>query len=156
MAAQQVPALMDRPVAIVPTWSVPQGFAAMLEFDADADTASLVGPMAEAAARVRTGEVTTAVKDAKAAGGDIAAGQVIGIVDDEDIREVGDDVVDVAIRLASVIADGRDSLTLLAGEDLSDEDLQRVRIAVAQARPDLEIDSLRGEQPLYPLVMAAE
>ncbi|MBA4370598.1 MAG: Dak phosphatase [Coriobacteriaceae bacterium] len=155
LAASQVPSLHDRPVAIVPTTSVPQGFAAMLEFDVAADLDDLVASMTQAASRVRTGEVTTAVKDAKSDVGAIRAGQIIGLADDE-IAVIGDDLTDVAVRLAAVISDSAETLTLLAGEDLADDALAALAARLAEAHPDLEVETHRGEQPLYPLIMSAE
>ncbi|TLM85971.1 MAG: DAK2 domain-containing protein, partial [Actinobacteria bacterium] len=158
MAAQAAASVSDRVVAVVPTRSVPQGFAALLAFDGEAEFDEAVAVMTEAAAAVHTGEVTTAVKDAKSKAGDIATGQIIGIVDDEEIEAVGGDVAAVALELARVLAaDGVvDTLTLFAGQDFTDEQLVELGTRIAEALPELEIESHRGEQPLYPVVMSAE
>jgi dihydroxyacetone kinase-like predicted kinase len=47
-------------------------------------------------------------------------------------------------------------LTLLAGQDLSDEDLASLSERLGAAHPQLEIETHRGEQPLYPLIMSVE
>ncbi|HEY3318260.1 MAG TPA: DAK2 domain-containing protein [Coriobacteriia bacterium] len=155
MAAQQVPSLADRPVGIVPTTSVPEGFAAMLAFDASASLDDNLAEMSEAASRVRTGEVTTAVKNSRGKAGKIKAGQVIGIADHE-IEVVGTDVADVAGRLLDVIADGGETLTVLGGADLTDADLEALAHRLAEAHPELEVESHRGDQPLYPVLLAVE
>ena len=49
-----------------------------------------------------------------------------------------------------------DTLTILAGKDMSDEDFKKLISAIEEAQPDLEIDSHRGEQPLYPVVFSIE
>jgi len=49
-----------------------------------------------------------------------------------------------------------DSLTILAGEELSDDAFQEILDAIEEAQPDLEIDSHRGEQPLYPVIFSIE
>ena len=49
-----------------------------------------------------------------------------------------------------------DALTILAGEELSDEDFQEIVDAIEEAQPDLEIDAHRGEQPLYPVIFSIE
>ena len=49
-----------------------------------------------------------------------------------------------------------DSLTILAGSDLSDEAFADLIAAIEEAQPDLEIDSHRGEQPLYPVIFSIE
>lgn len=155
MAAQQVPAVADRPVGIVPTTSVPQAFTAMLAFDAAASLEDNVAAMTEAASAVRTGEVTTAVKDSTGKAGAIRQGDVIGIADHE-IEVVGSDVGDVAARLLDVIAEGGETLTVLGGADLSDEELETLAEHLREAHPELEVESHRGDQPLYPILLAVE
>lgn len=155
MAAQQVIPLAKIPVAVVPTTSVPEGFAAMLAADASHPLDEVAEAMTQAASVVRTGEVTVAVKDSKAKVGRIHKGQVIGIADHE-IEVVGEDVTDVALRLAGVLAADKDTLTLLGGEGFSDAELSALAELIEQTHTDLEVEFHRGDQPLYPVVMSAE
>lgn len=157
MAASAAASVADRPVFVVPTRSIPEGFAAMLASGTGEDPKEYLDEMADAASTVRTAEVTIAVKDAVGSNGPISSGQVIGVVDDEEIPVVGDDVIDVATRVAGVIAsDGAETLTVLAGQDLSDSQLEALLSALSQTYPDLEIESHRGGQPLYPVILSAE
>lgn len=155
LAAQQAASAADKPVRVVPTVSVPQAFAAMLAADASAPIDTLVDEMTSAASAVRTGEVTTAIKDANGKAGAIRAGDVIGIVDHE-IEVIGRDVADVVGRLVDVLADGGEMLTLLAGEDLDDASLASLKAAVAAAHPELEVEAHRGDQPVYPVIVSVE
>lgn len=157
MAANAAVSVTDRPVAVVPTRSVPEGFAALLAWDGGDDLEALVPEMTDAAAYVRTGEVTTAVKDAKGKTGPIRAGQVIGIVDDEEIEVVGERVDEVAVALADVLLDeDRESLTLFAGAELDDGAFAAITDSIQTAHPEVTVETHRGEQPLYPLIMSAE
>lgn len=156
LAANAAAEASETPVFVVPTTSVPEAFAAMFVVTPGAEVESLVAEMTEAASTVHTGEVTRAVKDAKSKAGDIADGDVIGIADHE-IEVVGSDVVQVALDLVGVLAaDDGETLTLLAGEDFSDEDLSMLADKVSERYPDLEVDVHRGDQPLYPIVMSVE
>ncbi|NTU70337.1 MAG: DAK2 domain-containing protein [Coriobacteriia bacterium] len=157
MAAQAAASVAQKPVGVVPTTSVPQAFSAMLGYDGvEEDPEAIVAEMTEAAQAVRTGEVTTAVKDAKGKAGAIKAGQVIGISDHE-IEIVGDDVASVASGLATLLlSDGAETLTLLAGEDFDDDSLAALADAIEAANPGIDVEALRGEQPLYPVLMSAE
>jgi DAK2 domain fusion protein YloV len=155
LAANQTVGIAGKPVGVVPTTSVPEAFSALLVADPAVPLEANVSAMTQAAESVRTGEITTAVKDSKGKAGPIKAGQIIGISDHE-IEVVGDTVKDVALRLLDVIVQDGETLTLLAGEDLDDAALQQIVGAVEEAHPDLEIEAHRGEQPLYPLVMAVE
>ena len=156
MAANAAAGVASKPTVVVPTTSVPASFAALLAFNNDADLDALVGEMTSAAEGVRTGEVTAAVKDAKGKGGDIKAGQIIGILDDKEIEVVGDDIDSVAEGLVAKLVEGAETLTLFAGIDYSDAALEALRARLEARYPDLEIETHRGEQPLYPIIMSAE
>ncbi|MDZ4654605.1 MAG: DAK2 domain-containing protein [Coriobacteriia bacterium] len=155
MAAQQVADVFGRPLRVVPTTSVPEAFAALLAVDVSASLDDIVEAMTEAASEVKSGEVTTAIKDSKGKVGPIKAGQVIGITDHE-IEVVGDDVVDVTVRLVGLLAADAETLTILAGEDLTEEELILITAAVEKTSPGLEIETHIGGQPLYPVVLAVE
>jgi len=155
MAAQQAAAHADKPVGVVPTRSVPEAFAALFEFDPDAELSENIEAMSAAADSVRTGEVTTAIKDSKGKVGPIKAGQVIGIAGGE-IEVVGEDIADVALRLVSVILEDGETVTLLAGAEFTDAELDALQARVVQAHPGVDVESHRGEQPLYPLIVSVE
>ena len=59
--AHQVDGLTAHDVAVVPTNTVVQALAALVSYDPDATLDANVSAMSEAAARVRTGEITRAV-----------------------------------------------------------------------------------------------
>ena len=155
MAAQQVVGLEERPTAVVPTTSVPESFSALLGFDATVSFDDAVAAMTAAADGVRTGEVTTAVKDSKGKVGPIKMGEVIGISDHE-IEVVGDDVIDVTLKLIALLAGDAETLTILAGADFNDESLTHLAEEAEKANPELEIETHRGEQPLYPVIIGLE
>lgn len=156
MAANAAASVSDKPVVVVPTTSVPQAFSAMLAYDGGDDLDAICSAMTDAAAAVKSGEVTTAVKDAKGKVGDIRIGQVIGISEHE-IEVVGDDIAEVAARLADLLlADGAETLTLLAGESFDDDSLAALAASIGETHGDIDIETHRGDQPLYPILMAAE
>ena len=157
MAAQACVEVSEKPCAVVATTSVPQAFSAMFGFDGEASLEENVEAMTEAFAEVKTGEVTHAIKDSKDAHGNpIKDGDVIGIADGS-IEAVGSDVSDVVLALLETMeADDADTMTILAGEDFSDEDLEALVARIEEAYEDLEIDPHRGEQALYPVVFSLE
>lgn len=155
LAASAAVSVERRPSAVVPTVSVPQAFAAMLAYEGGDDLEEIVTAMTQAAGEVRSGEVTTAVRDAQGKAGDISAGQVIGITDGE-IEVIGEDVTGVAVQLASLIAKDAEIITLIAGEELDEDATDSLRAAVASALPDADVEVVRGGQPLYPVLISAE
>ena len=159
MAAEAaVSACENCTAAVVPTKSVLQAFSAMFAVDTEGTLEDNVDEMTEAIADVRDGEVTTAVRDSQAADGSpIHAGDVMGI-EGGAITVVGSDVTDVTVRVINRMQEDEegDTLTILAGSDLSDAVFDALVAAIEDAQPDLEIDAHRGEQPLYPVVFSIE
>ena len=157
MAAQAAAGLLGKPCSVVPTKSVPQAFSAMFAVDPEASMEDNAAAMTEVLSGVHTGEVTTAVKDSHDAHGDpIAAGDVIGIADGS-IEAVTATVEEAVLSLLDTMeADDYDTLTILAGADMDDGAFDALVDAIGEAYGNLDIDPHRGEQPLYPIVMALE
>ena len=157
MAAQSAAELAEMNCGVVPTKSVPQAFAAMFGFDESASLDENVEAMTESFADVKTGEVTTAIKDSKDAHDNpIVAGDVIGIADGS-IEAVGRSVEEVVLSLLDAMeAEDADTMTILAGADFNDEALDALVEKIEEQFDDLEIDQHRGDQPLYPVIFSVE
>lgn len=157
MAAQSCSDVSEKPCAVVPTKSVPEAFSALFAFDEMASLEENVEAMTEARGEVKTGEVTRAIKDSKDVHGNpIHDGDVIGIADGE-LEVVSDSIEDATLRVLEVLeAEDADTFTILAGEDYSDEAFEALIGRIEEAYEDLEIDSHRGEQPLYPIILSVE
>lgn len=157
MASQSCVEVSEKPCAVVPTKSVPEAFSAMFAFDEGASLEENVEAMTEAREEVKTGEITHAIKDSKDVHGNpIHDGDVIGIAAGE-LEVVSDSIEDATLRVLEVLeAEDADTLTILAGEDYSDEAFEALISQIGDAYEDLEIDSHRGEQPLYPIILSVE
>ena len=158
MAAQSAAAAADFPMAVVTTRSVPQGFSAMFAFNPTASLADNAAAMAEVLPGVHDGEITHAVRDSQTVNGDaIHSGDVIGLVDDK-VTYVGSDVCDMCVEMVKAMqADIEgDTLTILAGLDMPQDEFEALVERLEDAVPDLDVDAHRGEQPLYPIVLSIE
>ena len=156
MAANAAAENADIPCRVVPTTSVPASFSAMLVADLDGDLEENAEAMCDVLDEVRCGEVTTAIKDSKTSDGRaIRPDDIIGIADGS-LDVVGSSVEEVTLALVDALDDDLDSLTLLAGQDLAQDDFERLVERVEELHPDLEVDAQRGEQPLYPIVFSIE
>ncbi len=158
MSATAAVDLANKPCAVMPTTSIPQTFTAIYSGNAELGLEDNIALMTEAVNSVVTGEVTTAVKDAVGEDGmKINCGDVMGIIDGK-IKIVGKEVYDTCLKVIDSLAqnDDVDNFTLLAGEDMSDEDFEKMQQYIEEKYPDLECDADRGEQPLYPLICSVE
>ena len=158
MAAQSAAAAADFPMAVVTTRSVPQGFSAMFAFNPTASLEDNAAAMAEVLPGVHDGEITHAVRDSQTVNGDaIHSGDVIGLVDDK-VTYVGSDVCDMCVEMVKAMQAGieGDTLTILAGLDLPQDEFEALVERLEDAVSDLDVDAHRGEQPLYPIVLSIE
>jgi DAK2 domain fusion protein YloV len=154
--AKQVPELTDLPVGVVATAAVVEALGALVAYDPDAPLDVNQAAMAEAAARVRAGEVTQAVRDSVAECGPISAGDWIAITGDG-IQVAVKSAVDAAVALLDVLVDADAELvTIIEGDDADAHDTARLGDHLADAHPQVEVEVHRGGQPLYPYLIGVE
>jgi DAK2 domain fusion protein YloV len=155
--AEQVDALSDRSVVVVPTRTMPEALAALVVYDPEADAAANAEAMAEAIQSIRTGEVTQAVRDSKSDAGPIATGDWIGIVKGDGIVAVAADVVVATRKLLGVlIADDGELLTIITGADAEFTTTSALMGWLSDEHPDVQVEVHAGGQPLYPYLFGVE
>jgi DAK2 domain fusion protein YloV len=155
-AAAQARDLSRKGVTIVPTRTVPQGAAALVVYSPDGDAASNAAAMEEAAAGVRTGEITVAVRDARMEGLAVRAGAVLGLLDGRPVC-TGTDRDAVALDLLERMgARDADILTLYYGRDVTEREAHALaqRARERYGGPDVEVVS--GGQQHYPYIISVE
>jgi dihydroxyacetone kinase-like predicted kinase len=154
--AEQVDALTEKTVRVVPTRGIPEGFAALLEYDPEADVDRNVECMAEAATNVVAGEVTKAVRPSSCDVGPIAEGDFLGI-GRSGIVAVTETPAEAVIGLiAKLLDDDHELVTLIEGDGASVAATRQVREWVTERRPDVTVEVHQGGQPLYPYFVGLE
>lgn len=156
LTAQQVRPLTTRRVEIVPTESISQGIAALLAFDYEADFETNVRRMTEAKSRVKTIEITRAVRPVRLGRLNIKKQQFIGLLDGE-LLTAGIDSLDVINKtLAKVLMEGTQVITIYYGADSSAEDAERIGESFGKKYPGLQVEVVRGGQPHYNYIVSIE
>ncbi len=154
--ARQVCELADRPVHVVPTGSIVEGFAALLEYDPEASAADNASSMAASARQVVAGEVVQAVRDAEGPDGPVRTGDWLGL-SSHGIEVVGDSVVSATTSLVDkLLGDDHELVTLIEGEGAGAGDTRRVTEWLAERYPDVAVEVHHGGQPLYPYLLSIE
>jgi DAK2 domain fusion protein YloV len=154
--AEQVDSLTTKTVRVVPTQGIAEGFAALMEYDPQADALSNAKRMNESVAHVVSGEVTRAVRDSATPAGDVKAGDFIGL-SREGIVAVAPVLADAVTRLLeSLVTDAHEIVTLIEGEGASAADTRRVTEWLAEHHPDVTAEIHHGGQPLYPYLLSLE
>ena len=154
LAAEHAAANADRPVEVVAADSIPGGLAAMVAFDGARSAAENAAEMREAMRGVVTGEVTTASRDVQLNGLAIRAGEWLGLAEGQPVAGGGsfDEVATAVIE--RLLAEPRELLTLLVGDDPPPLDALLERVAAAH--PEIDVDVQHGGQPHYQLLLSAE
>ena len=156
MAAQAAVECSEKPAAVVATKSVPVAFSALFAANLELSLEDNVEAMTEALEDVSCGEVTVAIKDSKTSDGSpIAPGDFIGIANGS-LDVVGASVEEVTLALIEALNDDMDTVTLLAGADYTDDQLDALSSLIEERFEDLEVDAQRGDQPLYPVIFSIE
>ena len=156
MAAEQARDLSDKNVLVVPTRTIPQGIAAILALNYQADLETNARAMLEAAQEVQTGEVTIATRDVTLGGLSVRKGQVIGIHDGElcVAGETPEEVVEALVERMS--PSDLEIVTLYYGADVSAGEAEALVDRLEERYPDLEFEVIEGGQPHYFYIISAE
>jgi DAK2 domain fusion protein YloV len=154
LVCEQAASLAKKPARVVPTTSMQAGLAALVAFNPENSPEENEGAMVEAGARVATGAVTTASRDVQLNGHAVGVGQYLGLLDDEPVTGGEDFEVVARAILEDLLAEPREVLTLLTGEE--EPDLSGLLAELEQANPELEIEVHEGGQPHYPLLVSVE
>jgi DAK2 domain fusion protein YloV len=156
MAAEQAQALSDKRVRVIHTKSIPQGVGALLAYNYTASLDDNARAMERSAQEVRTGEITTAVRDVRVNSLEVKKDQIIGLVDGE-LTTAGSDLEAVVFEiLERMKSDEAEVLTLYCGETVSEESAQMLAEKIEARYPDAEVEVVDGGQPHYHYIMSAE
>jgi len=154
--ANQVDALTNKHVAVVATTSVPEALAALVEYDPNAGLAENEATMSSARQRVRTGEVTQAVRDTVVEVGAIRQGDWIALSRDGIVATTRSPSDAVCELLAKLVDDNSEIVTVLVGSDAAAKDTERIREHIEVTFPHLEVEFHDGGQPLYRYLVGVE
>ena len=157
LAANQARDLVtDCNVYVVPTKTVPQGIASVVNFVPGKDPETNFEDMTEELANIRSGEVTYAIRDTTIDGKKIKSGDIMGI-GDEGILAVGADVEHVVLSmLDKMIDEDSELVSLYNGKDYSEDDASKLAGMIEEKYPDIEVEVNYGGQPLYYVILSVE
>ena len=156
LSAGQVPGLTHKEVYIVPTDTMPQGIAALLGFNFNADFSANCKAMTEAAKKIQTVEITTAVRSVHIGNVRVREGDYIGLINGN-LAVAGqtmERVIDDTLQRLDI--DRYEVVTLYYGEDVTLQQAQETAKRIKGRYSQLEIDVVDGGQPYYAYILSAE
>ena len=157
LAANQAKSLVkDKEVIVIPTKTVPQGITAIINFVPDMSAEENEEVMLEEIKRVKTGQVTYAVRDTSFDGKEIHVNDIMGI-GDAGIISVGKEVEATTLEmLAELVDDESELVSVYYGSDVSEEEAEALTEKIQELYPDVDVDTYFGGQPIYYYVLAVE
>ncbi|MFR8548900.1 MAG: DAK2 domain-containing protein, partial [Lachnospiraceae bacterium] len=157
LAANQAKALTeDKNIIVIPTKTVPQGITAVINFVPEKSPEENAALMEEEISRVRTGQLTYAVRDTHIDDKTIHAGDIMG-VGDHAILSVGKDIDTVALETVSLMVDeDTELISIYYGEDMNEDEASALRDKIEEQHPDCDVELNCGGQPIYYYIISAE
>ncbi|MEL3972380.1 DAK2 domain-containing protein [Rossellomorea oryzaecorticis] len=156
MAAEQAAEVLDAEVAVVPTKTVPQGMAALLAFNPTASVEENKKTMSESSQQVKTGQITYAVRDTNIDGMTISKDDFMGIAEGKIVIAEKDRSQTAKRLLDEMLDEDSEILTILYGEDVTEEDVNSIQEYVEENYQDVEVEVHNGKQPLYSYIFSIE
>ncbi len=156
LTAEQVQSLTEKKIEVVPTKTMPQGVAALLAFDYEADFETNVQLMGEAKSTVKTIEITRAVRSTQLDGLKITKRQAIGLLDGE-LLAAGNNTIDVLNKmLAKLDLTKTEIITIYYGVDTELAEAEQVSASIREQYPQLQVEVVQGGQPHYNYIVSIE
>ncbi|MEE1314998.1 MAG: DAK2 domain-containing protein [Faecalimonas sp.] len=157
LAANQAKSLVDdKEVIVIPTTTVPQGITALINFMPDLSAEENEEAMIEEMKRVKTGQVTYAVRDTCIDEKEIHKDDIMGI-GDHGILAVGKEIEATTLAmLAELMDEDAELVSVYYGADISDDDAAALTEKIEELYPNVDVDVHAGGQPIYYYVLAVE
>jgi dihydroxyacetone kinase-like predicted kinase len=156
LAARQVSAMTDRPVAVVATRNAAEGFAALLALDPEKSALDNAGEMTAAGRAIQSLSVTEAVRDATIGGKKVKLGQTIALDPDDGLVAVNDDPALAVLDAIRSLSPGFELLTVYYGDGADLATTELLARKIHDLGTGAEVEVLHGGQPHYRYLISAE
>lgn len=153
--AQQAAKLASKPVLVAPTRSPVQGIAALIAMNPEATPEENVAAMNEAAAAVRTIEITRAARGVTINGLAVTPGQPIALLDDELTDAAATPEAAALAALARTDA-ARAVIVIYTGQETAPAQAEALVSGIRQRFSTAEVELHNGGQPFYEYVISVE
>ena len=157
LAAQQAKDLVEgKTVVVIPSKTVPQGITAVINYINGSSAEENEAAMNEEMQRVKSGQITYAVRDTVIDDKTIKEGNIMGLGDDG-LLAVGEDIAETTMAtIAALVDEDSEIISIYYGEDVSEEEAEELTEKLEEAYPDCEVELNQGGQPIYYYVVSVE
>lgn len=157
LAANQAAYLSeDKKILVAPSKTVPQGITAMINYMADRTPEENLEAMTEEMKKVRTGQITYAVRNTTIDDKEIRENDIMGL-GDHSILAVGQEIEEVALDTVEAMMDEEAELvSIYYGSDIGQEAAEDFARKVEERYPEIDIELHSGGQPIYYYIVSVE
>lgn len=156
LAAQQAQAVLEElDISVLATKSIPQGIGALVMFNPAADLATNLADMEAGRKLVKTGQVTTAIKDTSFEQVQIKEGEYIGIADKSIVVSDADLYTASLELLKSLVSEDAELVTLIQGAE-GNVEVTAALEDVLTNEFSVEVEVILGDQPVYQYYFGVE
>ena len=157
LAANQAASLSeDKKIFVVPTKTIPQGIAALINFIPDQSAEENFERMSEEIGNVKTGQITYAVRDTVIDDKEIKENDYMRI-GDSGILSVGQDMEETLLDMVDQLVDEESGIiSLYYGSDVKEADATALAEKLQEKYEDLEVELNCGGQPIYYYILSVE
>ena len=157
LAAEQAKSLVeDKKIFVIPSKTVPQGIAALINFLPDVSPEENTKSMTEEMDRIRTGQITYAIRNTSIDGMEIKEGNIMGI-GDSGMLAVGQDITETTMEtLRHMVDEESELISIYYGSDVSEEDAGALLSKIQEEFPGCEAELNNGGQPIYYYLLSVE
>ena len=157
LAANQAKALTkDKDIIVIPTKTVPQGITAVINYVPEKSVEDNEKDMTEEITRVKTGQITYAVRDTHIDDKEIHEGDIMGI-GDHGMLAVGKEVAAVAKEtVEQMVDDETELISIYYGEGFTEEEAEKLAGELEEQYDYCDVEVNCGGQQIYYCIISVE
>lgn len=146
----------DKEIIVVPSKTVPQGITALVNFMPDLTSQENLENMTAEMERVKTAQITYAVRTTNIDGMDIEKGDIMAIGDEGMLAVEHSPKEAAKAALKAMLDEDSELVTIYYGCDVKEEDAEKLKEEAEKEFPDKELELQYGGQPIYYYMISAE
>ncbi len=156
MAAQQAKELSEKNIIVIPAVTIPQCITAMMSFNPKKDAEANEKAMSSALRKVKSAQVTFAVRDTEYEGHMIKKGDILGMIEGK-ITAIGKSPEGIAEKLIERMTDDdSEFITIYHGKSAKKQAAEAMAEKLEDLYEDCDVSLKKGGQPLYYYIISVE
>lgn len=148
--------LQNKEIIVIPSKTIPQGITALINYMFDKPLSENEQRMTDEMKKVKTGQVTYAIRDTVIDGKEIKQGDIMGL-NDKSILTVTSSVFETSSKLLDLMVGENDELvSIYYGEEVSLEEAESFALLISEKYPTIDVEVHSGGQPIYYYIFSVE